>query len=304
MKVLIGRPHWHLEQFKKLDNMLLDDILILYDMLPSILDEMQVEYKVLHMQNHQIIKENNSIFLAWHNHGTSENTWFIKTSYLQDYFYFDKYGHSGWSELAKKYEYDVDVNSMRNEIQIFCDDYILSNRSRCAQPKEAFVPAEPYVLVLQQRQDDAVAQFAYIDNQTLLDRVTELYKGTSYRVVTKAHPLAKHALHNIDAFEATGSIHKIIAGATAVYTVNSGGGFESLLHGKRVFTTGHCDYHWATDVIKTDADLQASVRLAMQPANKDKIIKFLHYTLNKHFINIHDIDTIKHKIQRALDEYK
>ncbi|MDT7688865.1 MAG: hypothetical protein QOE46_1624 [Acidobacteriota bacterium] len=42
------------------------------------------------------------------------------------------------------------------------------------------------------------------------------------------------------------NIHDLIAGARGVFTINSGVGFESLIHGKPVATFGNCDYKWVT----------------------------------------------------------
>jgi len=38
------------------------------------------------------------------------------------------------------------------------------------------------------------------------------------------------------------SVHDLISGANAVFTVNSGVGLEALLHGRPVVVTGECDY--------------------------------------------------------------
>ena len=102
----------------------------------------------------------------------------------------------------------------------------------------------------------------------------------------------------------TGSLHQLIAKSSAVYTINSSAGFEALLHGKRVFTTGHCDYHWATTTLKTDEDIKNSVTLIEQPVDKDRIIKFLHYCFNHYFMNVNDEKSIEQKIQKAVDWYQ
>ena len=43
-----------------------------------------------------------------------------------------------------------------------------------------------------------------------------------------------------------GNIHKLVTQSTGVFVINSGVGFESLIHGKPVVTFGNCDYKWAT----------------------------------------------------------
>ena len=212
--------------------------------------------------------------------------------------------------MAQEYEYDVNIEDIRDEIQALCDSYITNNRSRGLQPQTVYIPEEPYVLVLLQRTNDSVMRFAHMNSQTLLDKVTELYKDTKYTVCAKSHPLGDIGDHppdeiNIspDVFQATGSLHKIVAGAAAVYTVNSGSGFEALLHGKRVFTSGHCDYHWATTPVKNKQDLQDTMHLIEKPVNKDEILKFLHYALNECFVHVNDEQEIKKRIKFAISEY-
>jgi len=308
MRIRISKPVYYIEHLD-----IHGDVKKFYDMLPKIVADMDIDYDVMHVYpgSKKIIRDKNTLFLAWHLHGTLDDIWHLKTGYLPDYFYFDKYGYSGWSELAHEYEHDVDVDDIRDEVQAFCDDYIANNRSRTIQPKEAFVPDGPYVLVLQQLPNDSVMKFAHLDCQTLMDEVTELYKDTEYTVCTKEHPLSDPVKHkgdvpivsSADVFVATGSIHKIIAGASAVYTVNSGGGFEALLHGKRVFTSGDCDYHWVTTPIKTKEDLQNSIHLVDQAVDKDKILVFLHYMLNEYFVNINNEQSIRQKLKQATIEY-
>lgn len=308
MKIRISRPVDHIDEFD-----IHGDVKRFYDRLPEILTEMGIDYDVQRVTfgRPQILRDKNTLCLTWHLHGDLPDIWHLKTAYLPDYFYFDKHGYSGWSDLAQEYEYDVDIKDIRDEMQTFCDNYIASNSSRTIQPQEAFIPNKPYVLVLAQRPGDNVMKFAHMDSQVLLNEITELYKDTEYTVCVKSHPLSEPGLYSSDVeitmspevFHATGSVHKIIAGATAVYTVNSGSGFEALLHGKRVFTSGDCDYHWVTIPVKNRQDLQDTMHLIEEPVDKDEILKFLHYALNKYFININDEQAIKQRIEFAISEY-
>ena len=310
MRVLIGKPTRHLDMFAAATEQGLmrnDDVVRLYDMLPDIVDELGHDHVVIDIKDNmrRIYQEKDSIYLAWHTHGTTTNTWFVKQSYLPDYFYFDKTGYSGWSELADSYDYDVDVDEIRDEVNAFAEDYIANNTSRFIQQHDLPIPNEPYVVVFTQRADDAVSVFAYIDD--LADKVIEAYKDTGYKVVVKEHPLElewtnKGWVWRVN--EKTGSLHKLIAGSSAVYTVNSGTGFEALLHKKRVFTAGHCDYHWVTNILKNEDNIVASIELLEQPVNEDAIIKFLHYCLNHYFMNVNDKDSIKRKLIRAADWYE
>lgn len=311
MRIRISKPIYHLENFD-----FHGDVEQFYDMLPKIIAEMGLECDMtiatIGRNGKQILRDKDTLCLAWHLHGNLPDIWHLKTAYLPDYFYFDKHGYSGWSDLAKEYNYDIDIEDIRDEIQEFCNKYIASNRTRALQPESAYIPEEPYVLVLTQRPGDSVIkEFAYMDSQKLLDEVTELYKDTDYTVCVKTHPFSdpenfysdEYVRMSPDVFHATGSMHKIIAGATAVYTVNSGSGFEALMHSKRVFTSGKSDYHWVATTVKNKQDLQDTMHLIEEPVNKDEILKFLHYVLNEYFVNIHDKQTIKDRIELAISQY-
>jgi hypothetical protein len=309
MRIVISKPTYYIDNLD-----VHGDVKKFYDMLLEIIADMGLDYGVIDVYpgKNKIIRDKDTLFLAWHLHGTLPDIWHLKTGYLPGYFYFDKYGYSGWSSLAQEYDCDTNVDDIRDEMQTFCDNYISSNSSRIEQPHETFIPSEPYVLVLQQLPNDSVMTFAHLDCQALMDEVTELYRDTEYTVCTKEHPQLAPDKHkgdkpisiSPDVFHATGSVHKIIAGASAVYTVNSGSGFEALLHGKRVFTSGDCDYHWVTNPIKTVEDLQNSIHLIDQPVDNDKILVFLHHMINEYFVNINDEQSIRRRLSQAIYELR
>lgn len=307
MRVLIGKPIRHIEMFREASEQGLmrnNDVEKLYNILPGIVDRLGFEPITIEMANlRRVYQEKNSIFLAWHSHGTTKNTWFVKQSYLPDYFYFDKTGYSGWSELTETYTHDVDVETIRDEVSTFATYYISNNISRFNQTPNNETPTRPYVLAFEQRPDDAVSDFAYIDN--FIPKLQEAFRNTQYEVVVKPHPVDLRWSKSNNTWEwlinDTGSLHDLIANSTAVYTINSSAGFESLLHNKRVFTAGQCDYHWVTNVLKDDKDLVGSIELLTEPVDEDEITKFLHYCLNHHFMNVNDESSIERKILRAVE---
>jgi capsule polysaccharide export protein KpsC/LpsZ len=155
---------------------------------------------------------------------------------------------------------------------------------------------DPYVLVLGQKWLDKVLPFSHFEND-LLDMVTELYDTSNYAVVFKPHPL------NDGEVGSNGNLQTLIAGATAIYTMNSGSGFEALFQGKRVFTTGVSDYHWGTTELKTIEEFQNSKNLIEDPVDIDRINKFLYYCLTEYFMDINDTDSIEKKIQQTITTY-
>jgi len=308
MRIRIAKPVAYFEFHKNNPNpFFYSDVEKFYDSLPSILDDMNIAYDILYIKKHarRIYQKENSIYLAWHNHGTLPNIWHIQAGYMPNYLYFDKNGFGPWSEIVDECNYSVPVEDVREDVETFCSNYITNNISRIPQPVEAVLPDEPYVLVLGQRPDDVVTKFSHIDTMSLAHVVTEAYKGTKYNVCTKGHPLEPTMVYGPpDAIQITGNLHKCIANASAVYTVNSSSGFEGLMHGKRVFTTGRSDYHWATTELKTVKAIKDSVELLDEPIDNDNRIQFLHYMFNHFFMNINDTKSIQTKILRAVAEYE
>jgi len=262
------------------------DIEAFYDLLPSVLDGMDVEYEII---DRFTDVPANSIHLNWHDHGNQKNTWYIKSGYLADYFYFDRTGYSGWSTLVHDYVCDVDSDIAKNFMASFEFD------SRMPQSEHAEITNKPYVLVLGQMWADKVLQFSYFKDN-LRDMVTDLYEGSEYDVVYKPHPLNRNEEGN------QGNLHKLIEGSVAVYTMNSGSGFEALFHNKRVFTTGVADYHWASTELRTIKEFQESKDLLDEPVDTDRINKFLYYCFTEYFMHTTDEQSIQKKIHQVVDQ--
>lgn len=309
MRIVIRKPTRFIEIFrdaKKLD-VHNDDVEKLYNVLPGIIEKLGIDFTILETneQVHNYRRRPDDILLSWHDYGMTKNTWYIKSGYLPNYFYFDSRGFSGWSELTTSYHHDIDVNEVREWVESVCSNHIENNITRFTAPYDDPLPSNPYVLVIDQRPDDIVNDLAYINY--LPHHVKQTFADTKYDVIVKSSPLAieySKTGWRFEIEEDAGSLHALISSASAIYTINSSAGFEALLHGKRVFTTGLCDYHWATTTLKTREDLRRSIELIDEPIDNDARIKFLHYCLTEYFMTTHDVSSIEKKILRAVDEYQ
>lgn len=96
-----------------------------------------------------------------------------------------------------------------------------------------------------------------------------------------------------------GSIHDLIENAAGVVTVNSGVGFESLLHEKPVITFGKTDYHWVTTTFKKPESVTnvPNVIESHNMQNKEKIREFVVYFLDHFLVNVNN----KKSFQRAFE---
>ena len=249
---------------------------------------------------HTYTYNNKDIYLGHHTHGRYKNFWHIKKGYVPGYMYWDKLGYSGWSEAKSKYDptYPMTIEEI-SEIENICTKYIDNNESKILQPENANVPDHPYVLVLGQRPHDMVAQHAYIDTVQLSRMVVQAFKNSDLRVYTKPHPMSKATKYH--GIKIEGSVHKLIAGARYIYTVNSGSGFEALMHGKTVYTSGESDYTPVTITVKS---LEEIVETAYSNIPNYKIIHYLRYCFKEHFVNAYNKESIKKKILRCVEEYE
>ena len=133
MRIRIAKPLAYFEFHKRqgAEKFFYTDVEKFYDSLPSILDDMNIDYDVLHIREHSRIihKKKDSIYLAWHNHGTLPNIWHLQAGYMPNYLYFDKNGFGPWSEIVDECNYSVPVEDVREEVDTFCSNYISNNTS-------------------------------------------------------------------------------------------------------------------------------------------------------------------------------
>lgn len=286
MKIIVSKPIHAINKYRGVPENYVD-IEAFYDKLPSILTWMELDYEII--DSFDTVPPCD-IHFAWHGYGDEPNTWYIKSGYLKDHFYFDRTGYSGWGTLVNEYDCNVDSEAANK----FVDEFQLT--SRMPQPSHTNDVISPYILVLGQKWRDAVLGFSYFDDD-LFDMVSGLYESSDYNVVLKPHPL------NTGAAGAQGNLQELVAGAKAIYTVNSGSGFEALFQGKRVFTTGVCDYHWGATELKTQEEFNDSKYRIDNPVNTDRINKFLYYCMNEYFMDINSTASIAAKIQQTITTY-
>ena len=267
------------------------------------------------------------ITLAHHSTFDRRNVWNLKKGYLPGYIYWDRTGYSGWAEMANsetlfQESQLVDIGTARQFFDAFAKKYIASGTSKFPQVKMKGrdTPIKPasgpfeapnrYVFVACQRPRDTVSKLARIRTEDLPVKVVHAFKNSGYKVVIKRHPQEKlmegitRLAKEPHVMFSQHSIHQIIPKATAVFTVNSGVGFEALLHKKPVYTSGHCDYHWVTRPVHNDKQLKAAVKTVNQPIDEDMIIKFMYYMLNDYFVVAANKESVKRKVNMCIRNWR
>ena len=162
---------------------------------------------------------------------------------------------------------------------------------------------------------DSVLKFCPYSQAKIFRALVESLRGSGLNLVVKKHPAAVgrnvggkfHEL--IDrVVESTpfvhlsaASIHSLIPRSRAVVTVNSGVGFEGLMHLKNVFTLGKCDYAHATQFVGELSRLRRLPELIQQPPDENRIKAFLYYYLACYAVDLDDRSDIWNKFNRRLN---
>lgn len=223
----------------------------------------------------------------------------------------DHQGFAGYSSLATIHDpierssvnYSADALA-QNEHELR-DTYIHNNVSKYSQNAERITFEDDYVFVALQIPTDTVAALAEITGIELVRTVAEHYFGSSTKVRVKRHPYCNSmsVQKTLESLCASGaieisdaSVHDLIAGAKAVFTVNSGVGLEALLHGRPVIVTGECDYSYAvTAYPRTVAELKTCLNEAFV-FDQQRTQKLLHYYVNSYSMAANDGGAIQNRL--------
>lgn len=158
----------------------------------------------------------------------------------------------GWGAEHSAYPLDYSTGDPESGVyEALRDRLVGGNESKFTQPKGGALPAPGYIFFpCQIPHDQNVAQHCDLPEVEVVAALAAWADEAKVRVVFKGHPanpgsmapLRAVAPESANVSWAEASVHDLIANAAAVYTLNSGVGFEALLHGKPVVTFGRADY--------------------------------------------------------------
>ena len=254
-----------------------------------------------------------AVSLGYHSTGRQPGTWHIKLSYLRGYFYFDRDGYSGWSEMACSPDVFAaamaeDEAGARAFVDRFRADYFDAGTSKHAQPELQFhAEGRPYVFMPLQVLGDRVLRLSRVGFAEFARGVAAGLAGSGLRLVVKRHPrctgpevfrlLAElSAMPHVQVTAA--AIHGLIRNAEAVVCINSGVGFEALFHYRPVFTAGRSDYEGVTRHLASKADL-ADVARRIGPVDEGRVARFLSYFCRRYLVRGDDEAAIHRRIERV-----
>ena len=172
-------------------------------------------------------------------------------------------------------------------------------------------PRAPFILVpVQIPRDYTIKHHSPITVRYFIDSIQAWAIETQNHVCFKMHPFNKmdsdlqqavddaannsHYVHKVE-----GNIHELIKRSKGVFVINSGTGFESLIHGKPVCTFGDCDYRSVTfnaDIRRLDE--ARNFIYSYKEEFRDIAYKFVWW-----YFNCHAYDITKPGTRERLAEY-
>jgi len=251
--------------------------------------------------------------------GVCDNVWCVMRSPIEGWVFCDRNGYSGASSIAKDHSL-LKINEVSNEDALAMHErlfnkFVKKNLSKYEQPTFAGFKSGPFILVLGQVAGDSVINFSnflapknmsmgtmreppkrkdiptgYLN--TILTALSVMDKF-DIPIIYKPHPCENqdqnsvvNNLINLPMFNNVSivsdiSIHELLPLSKAVVTINSGAGFEALIHLKPVVTLGRVDYSASTYECKNVEDIKNSKQFINAPVDELRIKKFLHAYLNR-----------------------
>lgn len=184
------------------------------------------------------------------------------------------------------------------------EQFVSSGHSKQRQPEPSPIPEEhkPYLLVpLQLPTDDVIMYHSPLGVFDFVHVVSDWAERAGQKVVFKLHPGGAHpeiaaAVEGRSAASPfvsslNANIHSLILGAEGVVVINSGVGFESLIHGKPVVTFGNCDYKSVTFAARPDnLDGAREFVAGYTPEQRLRGFKFIHHYYARHAYDVYAAD--------------
>lgn len=173
--------------------------------------------------------------------------------------------HRGWGAGHSAYPCDYSAGDPDADTYDVYRERLKANSSKFGQPdrvgrekliEDGLIPDAPYIFFpCQIPHDETILLHSDVGEVEVVQALARWANESGTHVVFKAHPVNPASQQRL--IEAVGrgpfvrwadaSVHDLIEHAEAVYTINSGVGFEAIIHGKPVATFGRCEYDCVTD---------------------------------------------------------
>jgi hypothetical protein len=232
---------------------------------------------------------------------------------LAGYSTLDHAGYAGFSSVAtdhdqvRRFVSNVPLEDLLRNQRALYESVVSRNKSKYAQSSSMERIPSPYIFVALQVATDVVAELAWMSGIDLLKHLVRLYEGRGTTVVVKRHPycqsmtvqaVLRELEHAGKIVVSKASIHDLIAGSEAVFTVNSGVGLEALIHRKPVVVSGRCEYSYAATLVSDAGDLESLIAAGI-PNDERRALEFLYFYTRQYAFTLNDLA----RLERRIDDW-
>ena len=196
----------------------------------------------------------------------------------------------GWGAGSSKYPFD-NISNTADGDKIFCmlqnrmnDNHSKFDQPAYQSPEKLNLPDHYAFFPCQIPHDETIKFHSKVSVEEALERTCIATKEIGMNLVVKGHPVNPGSMQSLKEIAKkyshviwydNVSIHQLIQTARCTVTVNSGVGFESLLHKVPVITFGRSEYDCVTYKVNNDTDLGQLIKSASQSVFKyDEVCGF------------------------------
>jgi len=240
------------------------------------------------------------LILSYHTVGKIPDyrIWHYKPDYIPKALFFDTCGYSARAEVATDdavvvrefIKKNCNVEQSMGLLKKLTIDSNASKLNKVPRVKGRIHNGDFILFAGQVPKDTVIRHSFYGSYQKMLSSVLPELDKLGIKILFRPHPRAGmvglenpteyfRRFKNIEFFNGPCSIHQLIEESMGVISVNSGVGFEGLIHGRPVFTLGGCDYGCATHALNS-LDKMAEIPSLICDNHSDMAQKYLHYHLN------------------------
>lgn len=309
---LISRPNWpkHFEGYQ-----LIDDI-------KSILNELEyanidiVDVPAGTRGAHYFHKHKGKcpmydLYIAHHPQNNSPNIIDFMQAYYSTVWYFDAGGYAAFNDFADK---DIIDREVSDEVcKEFYDQSIvpLKTTTKYQQQNQVALESnipEQFLFIATQVENDSVMRLKTKSTTDIIKGAAGVAKKMDLPLVIKQHPMTRKGRairdaiylvrsHGVKVYESSADIRQLIERAVAIFVVNSGVGFESLVNLKPVFTYGKADYNQCANFNITDLD--QIIDKINNPKPKEEYYRFFYSFWQQNILDMNHPE-YKKKMKRII----
>lgn len=198
----------------------------------------------------------------------------------------------------------IDEEIARDFVRNLSDALLLSGETKCPQDTRlSETPSAPFILIpLQIPRDYTLKYHSPITLRYFLDSMENWANESQNHIAFKLHPhnkcdgdlidMVNEAANSHYCHLVTGPIHELIKRSKGLFVINSGTGFEALIHGKPVATFGNCDYNTVThnaDIRRIDE--ARNFIYSYSEKQRNLAYKYIYWYINEHAYDVRQPST-------------